>query len=79
MRPASVTLGRGRSDTWSLGRGCFVCLVTKPCLTILRPYGLEPTRLLCLWEFPGKNTGVGCHFLLQGIFHTHGLNPGLLH
>ena len=31
------------------------------------------------WDFPGKNTGVGCHFLLQGIFLTQGLNPGLLH
>ena len=29
---------------------------------------------LCLWKFPGKNTGVGCHFLLQGIFPTQGLN-----
>ena len=32
----------------------------------LRPYGLQPTRLLCPWNFPGKNTGVGCHFLFQG-------------
>ena len=32
----------------------------------LRPHGLLPTRLLCLWDFPGRNTGVGCHFLLQG-------------
>ena len=31
------------------------------------------------WESPGKNTGVGCHFLLQEIFQTQGLNPGLLH
>ena len=38
-----------------------------------------PTRLLCPWNFPGKNTGVGCHFLLQWIFTTQGLNPGLLH
>ena len=30
-------------------------------------------------EFPGKNTGGGCHFLLQGIFLTQGSNPGLLH
>ena len=30
------------------------------------------------WNFPGKNTGVGCHFLLQGIFPTLGLNPSLL-
>ena len=29
------------------------------------PHGLQPTRLLCPWDFPGKNTGVGCHFLLQ--------------
>ena len=36
-------------------------------------------RLLCPWNFPGKNTGVGCHFLLQGIFLTQGLNLGLLH
>ena len=31
----------------------------------LRPHGLQPTRLLCPWDSPGKNTGVGCHFLLQ--------------
>ena len=36
-------------------------------------------RLLCPWDFPGKNTGVGCYFLLQGIFLTQGLNPSLLH
>ena len=36
-------------------------------------------RLLCQWNFPGKNTGVGCHFLLQGIFPTQGSNPHLLH
>ena len=41
----------------------------------LRPHGLSPTRLLC----PGKSTGVGCHFLLQGIFPTQKSNPGLLH
>ena len=31
------------------------------------------------WDFPGKSTGVGCHFLLQGIFPPQGLNPGVLH
>ena len=36
----------------------------------------EPARLLCPWDFPGKNTGVGHHFLLQGIFPTQALNPG---
>ena len=39
---------------------------------------LEPARLPCPWNFPGKNTGVGCHSLLQGIFQTQGSNPGLL-
>ena len=39
----------------------------------------EPTKLLCPWDFPGKNTRVGCHFLLQGIFPTQGWNPYLLH
>ena len=34
---------------------------------------------LCPWDSPGKNAGVGCHFLLQGIFPTQGSNPGLLH
>ena len=33
----------------------------------------------CSWDFPGRNTGVGCHFLLQGIFLTQGLNLRLLH
>ena len=40
----------------------------------LQPHGLEPTRLLCPWDSPDKNAGVGCHFLLQGIFLTQGLN-----
>ena len=45
----------------------------------LRPHGLQPTMLLRPWAFPSKSTGVGCHFLLQGIFLTQGLNPGLPH
>ena len=45
----------------------------------LQPYGLQPANLLCPWSSPGKNTGVGCHFLLQGIFPTQGLNQGLPH
>ena len=42
------------------------------------PYGLWPARLLCPWNSPGKNTGVGCHALLQGIFLIQGSNPRLL-
>ena len=44
----------------------------------LRPFGTQPTRLLCPWDSPGKNTKGSCHALLQGIFPTQGLNPCLL-
>ena len=47
--------------------------------TSLKPYGLWPTRHLCPWNSPGKNTEVGSHSLLQGIFLTQGWNQGLLH
>ena len=39
----------------------------------------SPARFLCPWDSPGKNTGVGCYFLLQGIFPTQGSNPSLQH
>ena len=45
----------------------------------LWPHGLQSARLLCPWDFLGNNTGVSCHFLLQGIFPTQGSNPSLLH
>ena len=45
----------------------------------LVPHRLQPTRLLCLWDSPGKNTGACCHFLLQGIFPAKGSNLHLLH
>ena len=45
----------------------------------LWPHGLQPARLLCPWDSPGKHTGVHSHSLLQGIFLTQGLNLGLLH
>ena len=44
----------------------------------LQPYGLYPVKLLCWWDPPGKNIGMDCHALLQGIFLTQGLNPCLL-
>ena len=47
-------------------------LVAQLCLTLCDP------RLLCPQDFPSKNTGVGCHFLVQGIFLILGSNPGLL-
>ena len=45
----------------------------------VQPRGLQPTRLLCPWNSPSKNTRVGSHSLLQGTFPTQGLNSGLLH
>ena len=47
----------------------------SPC----NPMDLQSKRLLCPWDFPGENTRVGCHFLLQEIFPTWGSNPGLPH
>ena len=40
---------------------------------------MQPSRLLCPWDSPGKNTGVGCHALLQGILPTQGQSLSLLH
>ena len=68
----------------------FVCLIQEnllnPSLCVrsvvsnsLWPQGLQSARLLCPWVYPSKNTGVGCHFLLQGISLTQGWNPRLLH
>ena len=59
--------------------GIVCCLVTKSCLTLSRPHGLQTARLPCPWDFPSKNTGVRCHFLFQGIFPTQGSNWHLLH
>ena len=53
-------------------------LVAKSCSTHCKPMGCSP-RLLCLWDFPGKGTGLSCPFLLWGIFLTEGSNLGLLH
>ena len=66
-----------------LGRKVMTNLATaakslQSCLT-LRPHRRQPTRLPRPWDSPGKNTGVACHFLLQEIFLTQGLNLCLLH
>ena len=57
-----------------------VCSITQLYPTLCNPMDrLYPARLLYPWDFPGKNTEMGCHFLLQGIFLTQGSNPRLLH
>ena len=56
-----------------------VCVCVYPVVSdSLRLRGLQPFKLLCPRDFPGKNTGVGCHFPLQGIDPTQGWNPSLL-
>ena len=65
--------GHKESDTTELLH--FLSLVVSDSL---RPHGVQPARLLRPWDFPGKNTGVSCHFLLQGIFPIQGSNPRCL-
>ena len=64
-------------DLQMLGYCC--CLIAMTCPALLWSHGLWPTRLLCPWDFPDENAGLGCHFLLQGIFLTQESNPCLLH
>ena len=75
-------LSDNSSCCYSVAKSCpvctCVCLIAESCPTLFRPLWLWPTRLLCPWNFPGKNPGVGCHFFLQGIFLTQGWNPDLL-
>ena len=59
-----------------------ICVCVLSHILLFQPHGLQPNRLLCPWNLPGKNTGAGCHFLLQGIFPMQGSNlhlPSLLY
>ena len=55
-----------------------VCVSCSVLSISLSSHGLQPTRLFCPWNCPGKNTCVGCHWLLQGIVPTQGSNSCLL-
>ena len=55
------------------------CLVTQSCPTLCDPMDCSPLGSSVYEDSPGKNTGVGSLFLLQGIFPTQELNQGLLH
>ena len=57
----------------------WLCVYVVQSARLFATHGLQPTWFLYPWDFPGKSTGVGSHFLLQEIFWTQGLKPGLLH
>ena len=63
-----------------LFKGCVLSAVLSRSVvsSSLSPHRLQPARLLCPWDSPGKDTRVGCHALVQGIFPIQGWNPGLL-
>ena len=65
-----------KSDLWLWGKFWSVCSVMSDSL---QHFGLYPTRLVCPWDFPGKNTAGGCHFLLQEIFLTQKSKLGVSH
>ena len=69
-------------DMWSVPRELIireVCVCAQSVVSdSLLLYGLQPARLLCPWDSPGKNPRVGCHAFLQGLFSPQGLNPSLL-
>ena len=58
---------------------CAVYLVVQSSLTLCNPMDYSPPGSSVHEDSPGKNTGVGCHVLLQGMFPTKGPNPGLPH
>ena len=84
---------RYSTENWNYRRNNFkrpetqicVCVCESVCVCVCSVVSLFVTprmvahQILCPKNFPGKNSGVACHFLLQGIFPTQGLNPHLLH
>ena len=64
--------------SWIPGVTSGLCLVSQSCLTLCDPVDSSPPGSSVHEDSPGRNTGVGCHALLQGIFPTQGWNPGLL-
>ena len=61
----SRRMGRKLWYIYTMEYCCCCCCVASVVSDSVRPHGLQPTRLLHPWDSPGKNTGVGCHFLLQ--------------
>ena len=63
---------------WQLPRSWFIWVsITQLCPTFFDPTDCGPPGSSVHGDYPGNNTGMGCHFFLQGIFPTQGSNPGL--
>ena len=73
------TLPQEKRNNQQCQRGLSFCLVTQLCLTLFNPVDCSLSSSSVHGDSPGQNTGMGCHALLQGIFQTQGLNPGLPH
>ena len=69
---------RLRKQHWSRIQSGRSSISRSVVLDSLRPHGLWSVRLLWPWDSPGRSTGEDCHSLLQRLFPTQGLNPGLL-
>ena len=91
---ANFRVTRANAATWwpvrdtAGGQGgrrhaCAACLPRakslQACPVLCNPMECSPTRFFCPWDSLGRNTGVGCHALLQGIFRAQGSNPHLVH
>ena len=75
---------RGRGVKWETGIDTYILKVkeskvAQSCPTLCDPMDCSLPVFSIHGIFPGKSTRVGCHFLLQGIFPTHGSSPGVLH
>jgi len=70
VRVQRAYLEQGKAPTQLAFRLCVEVLSCSVMSDSLLAQELQLSRLLCPWDFPGKNTGVGCHCLLQGIFPT---------
>ena len=84
--PPVICWGKGRAGTCLMSSQIIgwhdttvLCLVTQLCPTLFHPKDCSPPGSSIHGDSPGKNAGVGCHALLQGIFPTQGSNPGLPH
>ena len=81
MEPVPPALGAQSPNPWTSGNSLVtllcICLVARLCPTLCNPMDCSPPGSSVHGESPGKNIGVGCPALLQGIFPTQGSNRGL--